>query len=174
MSQRARPGQARPGQSIREIRRLTGSCTVSKQRTLPGLLEILTLLTSSALDLCEPLQPSPLFILFRHFVLGPVHSSPMSSRLICQGPREMFSKTFSFVCSFEFFFNFFVPTPLAGMCHVPHPPLSQLGVFPAQIEMQNLNVRGPWLTLCLPCCYLKCLSKEYHHPTPLPSTPPIW
>lgn len=94
VSHQAGPSQAKPGQSIREIGETNwqlhslkaenpawsagDSHTPDKQ--------------GPALDLREAAQPLPLFILFRHFVLGPVHSTPISCRLIFQGPVRSFQK----------------------------------------------------------------------------------
>lgn len=126
MSHQAGPSQAKPGQSIREIGETNwqlhslkaenpawsagDSHTPDKQ--------------GPALDLREAAQPLPLFILFRHFVLGPVHSTPISCRLIFQGPVRSFQK--HSLCIF-FLSNGWTPT---ATCYVPHPP--QAGFFFSQ------------------------------------------
>lgn len=69
---RAGPGQARPGQSIREIGETNWqlhSVKAENPAWSPGDSHTPDK-QGPALDLREPAQPSPLFILCRHFVLG--------------------------------------------------------------------------------------------------------
>lgn len=124
---------------------------------------------SPALDLREVVQPLPLFILFRHFVLGPVYSTSISCRLIFQGPLEVSKNILSVLFSYLFYF-FKDGHPLRCEVDVPHPPQPQLGFFPAQIGSYKIklvwSMFDPLSTMMLSEIFIQGMPCSPPHPLP--------